>query len=72
MTRKIQSFVFSFNRNFEPITHTQPSVVKIEDESSSASEGEDEESILSKSDIPPSPLEGSASVTKLFKTIVLL
>jgi hypothetical protein len=43
--------------------HTQPSIVRIDDEDSSSSESED--AVLIKSDIPPSPIETSASVNNL-------
>jgi hypothetical protein len=53
-------------RNIEPITHTQPSIVRIddeEDEESSPSENED--LVLIKSEIPPSPIESNVSVNNL-------
>ncbi len=51
------------HRTIEPTTHTQPSIVRIDDDDSSSSESED--SVLIKSEIPPSPIETSDSVDNL-------
>jgi hypothetical protein len=52
-----------YDRTIEPTTHTQPSIVRIDDDDSSSSESED--SVLIKSEIPPSPIETSDSVDNL-------
>lgn len=52
-----------FYRKIEPTKHTQPSIVRIEDEDdSSSSSSENEDSILNKSEIPPSPIENNNPV----------
>jgi len=55
-----------FYRNIEPTTHSQPSIVRIDnDEDDSSSSSESEDSILIKSEIPPSPIESNVSVSNL-------
>ncbi len=52
-------------RKIEPTTHTQPSIVRIdddEDDDSSSSSSESEDSVLLKSEIPPSPVESNDAV----------
>ncbi len=53
-------------RHVEPMKHTQPSIVRIDDEDDEdSSSSESEDAVLIKSDIPPSPIETSASVNNL-------
>ncbi len=56
-----------YDRNIEPTTHTQPSIVRIDDEDDDdeSSSSESEDAILIKSEIPPSPIETSDSVNNL-------
>ncbi len=56
---------FLYYRKIEPTTHTQPSIVRIDDddeEDDSSSSSESEDSVLIKSEIPPSPIESGDSV----------
>ncbi|CAF4654073.1 unnamed protein product, partial [Rotaria magnacalcarata] len=46
----------------EPTIHTQPSIVRIEDGEDSSSESESEDSILTKTDMVPSPMESNVSL----------
>jgi hypothetical protein len=50
---------FIYYRKIEPMTHTQPSIVRIDDSSSS---NESEDSVLIKSEIPPSPIDNNNPV----------
>ena len=57
------------SRNIEPVTHTQPSIVRIEDdddEDESRSPSESEDVVLSKPEISPSSMENSDTVNAMF------
>ncbi|CAF2918024.1 unnamed protein product [Rotaria sp. Silwood2] len=60
------TYCILYYRTIEPTTHTQPSIIRInndddeDDELSSSSENED--FVLIKSEIPPSPIENNVSL----------
>ncbi|CAF3997663.1 unnamed protein product, partial [Rotaria sp. Silwood1] len=55
-----------YYRTIEPTTHTQPSIIRIDndedEDNESSSSSENEDSVLTKSEIPPSPIENNVSL----------
>ncbi|CAF0870801.1 unnamed protein product [Adineta ricciae] len=69
LTDRIRQVVLDYYKKIEPITHSQPSIVRIdteedeEDDDSHTSDNEDV--VLIKSDIPPSPIESNISLLQM-------
>ncbi|CAF0903772.1 unnamed protein product [Adineta ricciae] len=69
LTERIRQVVLDYYKKIEPITHSQPSIVRIdteedeEDDESHTSDNEDV--VLIKSDIPPSPIESNISLLQM-------